>query len=163
MTVAIKPGTPGRARYKLLKPLRRECRIASAEPVCSCAFFCALFAHETAGAARTRYSLRPLIGGQGNFWQTSGLVAREIAKLCLPMTRCLKFESLPSANGSALGAAGMRTHLSTSLRGALATKQSIPSLRPDGLLRKRSQRRGLFEKLNRRTNTHVVPALRRDP
>jgi hypothetical protein len=33
--------SPGRARRKPLKPLRREGRIASAEPVCSCAFFCA--------------------------------------------------------------------------------------------------------------------------
>jgi hypothetical protein len=31
--------SPGRARNKLLKPLRREGRTASAEPVCSCAFF----------------------------------------------------------------------------------------------------------------------------
>ena len=30
--------SPGRARRKPLKPLRREGRIASAEPVCSCAF-----------------------------------------------------------------------------------------------------------------------------
>src|SRR5262245_1160806 len=29
-------------------------------PVCSCAAFLAQFAHETAGAARTRHSLRPL-------------------------------------------------------------------------------------------------------
>jgi hypothetical protein len=43
-----------------VKPLRRECRIASAEPVCSCAFFLVQFAHETAGAACTRYSLLPL-------------------------------------------------------------------------------------------------------
>jgi hypothetical protein len=35
-------------------------KIASAEPVCSCAFF-THFAHGTAGAARTRHSLRPLI------------------------------------------------------------------------------------------------------
>ena len=42
------------------KPLRREGRTASAEPVCSCAFLFATFAHETAGAARTRSSLRPL-------------------------------------------------------------------------------------------------------
>src|ERR1700682_632658 len=34
--------SPGRARYKPLKPLRRECRIASAEPVCSCALFCTI-------------------------------------------------------------------------------------------------------------------------
>src|SRR5665213_199859 len=31
--------SPGRARYKPLKPLRREGRTASAEPVCSCALF----------------------------------------------------------------------------------------------------------------------------
>ena len=43
------------------KPLRREGRIASAEPVCSCAFSFVHFAHETAGAARTRSSLRPLV------------------------------------------------------------------------------------------------------
>src|SRR6266436_1010713 len=33
----------------------------SAEPVCSCAFLLCAFARETAGAARTRLSLRPLI------------------------------------------------------------------------------------------------------
>ena len=36
-----KARSPRRARRKPLKPLRRECRIASAEPVCSCALFCA--------------------------------------------------------------------------------------------------------------------------
>jgi hypothetical protein len=36
---------------------------ASAEPVCSCAHFFVHFAHETAGAARTRLSLRPLLSG----------------------------------------------------------------------------------------------------
>src|ERR1700676_1323221 len=43
------------------KPLRREGRMLSAEPVCSCAHFLVHFAHETAGAARTRLSLRPLL------------------------------------------------------------------------------------------------------
>src|SRR5712672_618737 len=70
------------AKYAV-KPLRGECRIASAEPVCSCAFFCN-FARETAGAARTRHSLRPLIS-RGREIQTN--LARksrgEIAKLCL--------------------------------------------------------------------------------
>jgi hypothetical protein len=37
--VANKPGSPGRARSKPSKPLRREGRSVSAEPVCSCAFF----------------------------------------------------------------------------------------------------------------------------
>jgi hypothetical protein len=39
-TVARKPGHRGE-RGVSRKPLRREGRIASAEPVCSCAFFCA--------------------------------------------------------------------------------------------------------------------------
>ena len=59
-TVANKPGSPGRARRKPLKPLRREGRTASAEPVCSCALSLSEFARETAGAARTRSSLLPL-------------------------------------------------------------------------------------------------------
>src|SRR6202043_1497620 len=40
MTVARKPGHRGEHGISR-KPLRRESRIASAEPVCSCAFFCA--------------------------------------------------------------------------------------------------------------------------
>src|SRR5882762_1026886 len=40
MTVAKKPGHRGE-RGVSRKPLRREGRDASAEPVCSCAFFCA--------------------------------------------------------------------------------------------------------------------------
>jgi hypothetical protein len=54
-----KARSPRRARRKPLKPLRREGRIASAEPVCSCAHFYVHLAHETAGAARTRLSLHP--------------------------------------------------------------------------------------------------------
>src|SRR6476659_10129103 len=42
-------------------PLRREGRMLSAEPVCSCAFCFVQTARETAGAARTRSSLRPLV------------------------------------------------------------------------------------------------------
>jgi len=34
--------SPGRARYKPSKPLRRECRNAPSVPVCSCAFLCTL-------------------------------------------------------------------------------------------------------------------------
>jgi hypothetical protein len=42
------------------------------------------FAHETAGAARTRLSLRPLIERvKETFRQTSGEWRREIAKACL--------------------------------------------------------------------------------
>src|SRR5438876_12160468 len=45
-------------------------------PVCSCAHFFVQLAHETAGAARTRHSLRPLFGGQGNSIASLGRNAR---------------------------------------------------------------------------------------
>jgi hypothetical protein len=50
-------------------------------PVCSCALCFVQTARETAGAARTRSSLRPLIGEDGRYQQTSGAMRREIAKL----------------------------------------------------------------------------------
>jgi hypothetical protein len=55
-----KARSPGRARRKPLKPLRRESRICSAKPVVtnSCVFH---FTHEAAGAAGTRLSLRSLL------------------------------------------------------------------------------------------------------
>src|SRR5881394_2914820 len=49
--------SPGRARRKPLKPLRGECRAAPVNLYLVCYF---IFARETAGAARTRHSLRPL-------------------------------------------------------------------------------------------------------
>jgi hypothetical protein len=56
---------------------------ASAEPVCSCAFSFVHFAHETAGAACTRSSLRPLFLNEGgSFGQTSGTSCRENADAC---------------------------------------------------------------------------------
>jgi hypothetical protein len=58
-TVANKPVAEESAK-ETVTPSRREGRIASAEPVCSCAHLFVQFAHETAGAARTRSSLRPL-------------------------------------------------------------------------------------------------------
>jgi hypothetical protein len=61
-TVAKEPFT-GESTKQAVKPLRREGRDAPAEPVCSCARFYAQIAHETAGAARTRSSLRPLTLG----------------------------------------------------------------------------------------------------
>ena len=60
---------------------------ASAEPVCSCAQFFAHLAHETAGAARTRHSLLPLIRGT-NEPQTSGASRRGIVKSCLERRHC---------------------------------------------------------------------------
>ncbi len=64
------------------KPLRREGRSVSAEPVCSCAFFLSTFAHETAGAARTRSSLRPLCFGGERICKTR---AHAVAR----MRRCV--------------------------------------------------------------------------
>ena len=59
-TVAKKPGHRGEREVsrKAIAQGMSECFRC---PVCSCAPQCALLAHETAGAARTRHSLRPLI------------------------------------------------------------------------------------------------------
>jgi hypothetical protein len=48
----------------------------SAEPVCSCAFLLVHLAHETAGAARTRSSLRPLFYGGGSFAKLGRIAPR---------------------------------------------------------------------------------------
>ena len=56
----------------------------------TCMLVCALFvhiAHETAGAARTRSSLRPLFGEGKDFSHSSGAMRRENAKLYLPSLR----------------------------------------------------------------------------
>ena len=52
-------------------------------PVCSCAAYLVQTAHGTAGAARTRSSLRPLFSRAGSFWQSSGAMRRENAKVRL--------------------------------------------------------------------------------
>src|SRR5436853_181313 len=56
---------------------RPEC---SRCPVCSCALLFAQIARETAGAASTRSSLRPLSSGGQTKKQTSGETRRENAK-----------------------------------------------------------------------------------
>src|SRR5438445_6694938 len=56
----------GKSTKYAVKPLRREGRMLSAGPVCSCARSLCAIAHETAGAARTRSSLRPLFLGRAN-------------------------------------------------------------------------------------------------
>src|SRR5882757_7860430 len=56
-------------------------------PVCSCAHFLCTLAHEIAGAARIRHSLRPLYFEGEEFSNTSGTVCRENAKLYLPSLR----------------------------------------------------------------------------
>ena len=48
-------------------------------PVCSCALCLVQTAHETAGAARTRPSLRPLYSRAGSYLQSSGAMRRENA------------------------------------------------------------------------------------
>ena len=55
-----------------LTSLRREGRSVSAEPVCSCALLLAQIARETAGAACTRSSLRPLTKRAGGYQANLG-------------------------------------------------------------------------------------------
>jgi hypothetical protein len=62
-TGASKPGTPRRARRTPLKPLRREGRVASVEPVVTMRVWCFPFPPPAAGAASIRLSLRPLHSG----------------------------------------------------------------------------------------------------
>jgi hypothetical protein len=59
-TVARKPGHRGELGISR-KTIAQGRPDVSAEPVCSCAFLLAHIARETAGAARTRSSLPPLI------------------------------------------------------------------------------------------------------
>src|SRR3954468_15940427 len=63
---------------------RPEC---SSCPVCSCALLFAQIARETAGAASTRSSLRPLFRRGQTKMQNLGRTRREIAKLCPPSLR----------------------------------------------------------------------------
>src|SRR6266568_1933250 len=103
MTVARKPGHRGE-RGVSRNPPRRESRIASAEPVCSCAHFFVHLAHETAGAARTRHSLLPLLERDRRSVKPRAIhVARRQAHV--------RFGRLV-------------TNFTTSLRGTLATKES---------------------------------------
>ena len=51
-----------------------------------------LLAHETAGAARTRCSLRPLLGEVRNEMKTSGALGREKAEACLSLPVILRCE-----------------------------------------------------------------------
>src|SRR6202035_606617 len=72
-------------------------------PVCSCAFSLVGLAHETAGAPCTRHSRAPFV------WRDAKLTAnleQSMLRECGAMSQC-------------------HSHASTSLRGALATKQSI--------------------------------------
>src|SRR5882762_3053701 len=77
-TVARKPGRRGEHAIsrKTIARGRPECS------VCTCMLVCVFshsFAHETAGAARTRSSLLPLFSRGRNSLQTSGKPCREMA------------------------------------------------------------------------------------
>ena len=59
------------------KTIAQEGRSVSAEPVCSCVPSTCILAHETAGAACTRSSLRPLSFGANEFAKLGRNVSRE--------------------------------------------------------------------------------------
>ena len=81
--MARKPGHRGE-RGISRKPLRRESRSASADLYARVRFLMHTFAHETAGAARTRLSLRPLFGkGEEKSSKPRAKWRREIARACL--------------------------------------------------------------------------------
>jgi hypothetical protein len=63
-TVTRTNSSPGRARRKPLKPLRRECRVISGVTAVTTLVCYQHTAHEAAGASGARHSLRPLIGGR---------------------------------------------------------------------------------------------------
>ena len=75
-------------------------------PVCSCAAFLALFAHETAGAARIRHSLRPLNFG-----------GREVS--CKPRAQCVAriAKLYPASSPGLTGTHTPRRHDGTRTRG----------------------------------------------
>src|SRR3981189_3758991 len=90
MTVARKPGHRGE-RGISRKPPRRESRIASAEPVCSCAFLFALL-HTRPRVQRAPGFPCALSSSRGwELTQSSGEQRRENAETC--PRRCLTFES----------------------------------------------------------------------
>src|SRR6478672_1389730 len=89
--------SPGRARRKPLKPLRGECRMFSGVTVVTTLACLFYFTCEAAGASSTRHSLRP------------------------PNRGLKEISDKPRAHR----AARRRGCVSTSLRGANATKQSI--------------------------------------
>jgi hypothetical protein len=63
-------------------------------PVCSCAPFLRSLAHETAGAARTRHSLRPRFSRGAMRWQSSGEIApRERSHLSFRGVRSTSYDA----------------------------------------------------------------------
>ena len=71
-----KSRSPGRARHKPSNHCAGKAGVFPAEPVCSCAFSLLPFAHETAGAARTRSFPAP------SFSKRRERICRPRAKAC---------------------------------------------------------------------------------
>src|SRR5260370_42027882 len=84
-----------------------------------CVFLC-MFAHETAGAARTRLSLRPLVLIEGGNRRKARAHRAARSRGCVCDTRCLKIESAD------IYRARMR-HMGQ--RSALPLIQPLPALR----------------------------------
>src|SRR5713226_8368422 len=80
--------SPGRARRKPLKPLRREGRVSRRTLGDYARVLHLNFAREAAGASGTRLSLRPLSSEGQKIGQTSDAWRRENAGVCLISTNC---------------------------------------------------------------------------
>jgi len=99
----------GESAEETVTPSRREGRIASAEPVCSCASFYVQLAHETAGAACTRSSLRPLPLTRAKVQATLGhIMPRECGVISpVVIARESGRSSTPRLVGSSSGVSGI--------------------------------------------------------
>src|SRR5881392_2525063 len=87
VTVAKKPAHRGE-REVSRKAIAQGVSECFRSPVCSCAPNAHFLAHETAGAARTRHSLRPLFGEGGKeFVKARAKHAARILLLVLPGRR----------------------------------------------------------------------------
>jgi hypothetical protein len=92
--VANKPGHLGE-RVISRKTIAQGRPDVSAEPVCSCAFLFAHFCTRDRGCSAHPVFPAPFDFNEGgNLMANLGRKRREIAKLCLRMTRCVKSESV---------------------------------------------------------------------
>jgi hypothetical protein len=90
--------SPGRARHRPLKPLRRESRIASAGPVCSCACFCTVLHTRPRVQRASGFPCALFFRGQGIFFADLGRIA--------PRERGRMHGDLPSLRALARGGEG---------------------------------------------------------
>ena len=74
----------------------------SAVPVCSCAFLFANIAHETAGAARIRSSLRPLISEGANEMQNFGQIMPRERERMSHSRHCERSEAIHASASCAI-------------------------------------------------------------